>query len=70
MTMPPLIRSVRYDEGKRVLTVQFQVGAYEYHDVPKDVANSMAHPEERMDGTVHWFNTRIEGKYKSARIGP
>ena len=57
-----------YDSDRKVLDVRFKmVGHYEYANVPHDLgANLMELPA---DEAVHLFDSKIEGKYASKRLG-
>lgn len=57
-----------YDAERKVLTVKFnRVGRYEYKGVPEDVWRGIMSlsPEAAVD----LFDNKVEGKYKSTRMG-
>ena len=71
--LPPLIRAVDYDPVKSVLTVSFQCGVYEYKSVPASTAQQFLDCVGNRTAApfcdVEFFNAKIEGKFKSERIG-
>lgn len=65
--LPPAISRVEYEVAKRELTVRFTAGVYVYAGVPEEVGAAA----QRLSGDelVYAFDTQIEGKYQSRRIG-
>ncbi len=64
---PNRMRGAEYDAEKRTLTVRFITGTYVYSGVPLERGNAIA----RMHGDElgYAFDTGIEGRYKSERVG-
>jgi len=61
--------AVSYSTEKKALRVRFRVGHYEYANVPAKVAEPLIAAAEIPGQCEHLFNSTIEGKYKSTRIG-
>jgi hypothetical protein len=61
--------SLDYSPDTKVLDVRFmRVGHYEYNGVPLDVGTALMTllPED----AVALFDSKVEGTYKSTRLGP
>jgi hypothetical protein len=64
---PHSIRAIEYDAETRALVVRFLCGTYQYESVPgsKGAAICLLAGDEQR----YAFDSGIEGKYKSTRIG-
>lgn len=60
------IRSVGYDEARRVLEVEFNQGRiYDYAEVPRDVYEALIHAAS----VGRYFAENIKGRYAGVPVG-
>ena len=64
--MSPFLRSAKYDEVTKELTIYFSTSVHTYHKVPKTVGVFMAKLTDPYD-RIDYFDRSVEGKFKSTR---